>query len=319
MVSKKSGLNKVNNDKSITTVVKKKKKPITKSKTLQSIDPKYTVVDESIERQVITTDKASNVIGIKNVAGKSKEQISKIFQKRPYWSINQMPYDWLYQKVVNYFNSITVDVTDKDTGEVIAYKYSCTPTIADLATSIGVDAITLRNYSVGIQFKSDTKPYTLNDLNYDVNDLSAYANKDVLSNCNNLVQEEKNPNGVGAQSFRYRGLTKKQREELAAENASKFLLIRTAYQMIEGFHEARLGTDEKVNGSIFALINMNRGWKQEQKIVQEIGEESLGKIKSIDELNDKLKGIELLMENEKRGKDKVVETYQSDDGSYNIK
>jgi len=314
MASKKPTLNEANNDvdkviqkKKVNTTTKKKSKPrIAKSqhKTLQSLDPKYIIVDETVERKVISSDNVNSVVGIKNVAAKSEKQLSKIFQKRPYWSINQMPYEWLYQKVFNYFNSITVDVTDKDTGEVISHKYSCTPTVADLAAFIGVDSMTLRNYVQGIQYKSDTKPYALNELNN--------VDYNLMPTTQYTLDESSNNSGSNADM--HKALDKNERKKAASENSSKFLLIKNAYQMIEGFHEARLGMNENVSGSIFALLNMNRGWKNEHKVVQELGEETLGKIKSIDDLNNRLKGLELLED-----KNTVIDTYQSDDGSYKAK
>jgi len=316
MASKKPTLNETNNDiekviqkKNTNTTTKKKSKPrIKKSehKTLQSLDPKYIIVDETVERKVISSDNVNSVVGIKNVAAKSEKQLSKIFQKRPYWSINQMPYEWLYQKVFNYFNSITVDVTDKDTGEVISHKYSCTPTVADLAAFIGVDSMTLRNYVQGIQYKSDTKPYALNELNN--------VDYNLMPTTQYTLDESSNNSGSNADM--HKALDKNERKKAASENSSKFLLIKNAYQMIEGFHEARLGMNENVSGSIFALLNMNRGWKNEHKVVQELGEETLGKIKSIDDLNNRLKGLELLSDTSTNN---VIDTYQSDDGSYKAK
>ncbi len=326
MATKRTAKTELNNDNIKSEETKKRTAkprimPDSKRKTLAALD-ENPPIEEVIKRGEISTKEVGNAVVVKNVAAPSEEQLSKIFKKRPYWSITQMPYAWLEQKIINYFNSITVDVVD-DNGNVIAHKYTAVPTVAGLAAYIGVDSITLRNYVQGKQFKSVTKPYALNALNDNNLDnldaiASLYAQMPINydnSNSSYINYSSYNNNSkTSSQSNRYKNLTKEQRKRVAEENAHKFLLVKKAYQLIESFHEARLGTNENVSGSIFALLNMNRGWKNDHKVSIEHSGSSGNGHASLEEIKKGLAGLGIVLGEESE----PIELEPNADGEWGV-
>ena len=100
----------------------------------------------------------------KNIAAPSPAEIAYGLT-RPYWSINMMPIEYVYNSVIRYFNSIIepkyerIPVVDEegeplldDDGKTIlhtvltSYIYKNTPTKYGLAQALGVELSTLNNY-----------------------------------------------------------------------------------------------------------------------------------------------------------------------------
>ena len=72
-------------------------------------------------------------------------------------------------------------------------------------------------------------------------------------------------------------------------------MLKRARVEILKYHEQRLGTNENVSGSMFALLNSNDGWTNEHKVTVEVPN-LLGSLKTteeLDKLSDDGGGIEL--------------------------
>ena len=247
-------------------------------------------------------------VASKSVEAKSPDEINEVFD-RPYWSLNQMPIAWVRDRLKRYFSSITVplyklpedddpiynnnNIIDNsindldnlshssnnsialpDNATIIAFKYKRNPTISGLAQTLGISSVTFRNYCIGNA--SGQKPYM-------------YMNEYV-----NLYYKDDDLNFLTRNDCNYvSGLSPKERNQLAADNSIKLNLCKRAYLEVESFHESRLGSNENVSGSIFALLNMHRGWKNDQKLEIEAGKGLLGELKSKSELQEMSKVIEM--------------------------
>lgn len=78
----------------------------------------------------------------------SPEQLQNIVEPTKYQYLYQMPIEELKQRVVGYFTSITDQIVNEHTGEVL-YKYKITPTLGSFALALGVDPYTVKRYAEG--------------------------------------------------------------------------------------------------------------------------------------------------------------------------
>ncbi len=104
------------------------------------------------------------------------------------------------------------------------------------------------------------------------------------------------------------GVDKEEKDALVF--LEKLKILKRAYEFVNQFHEQRLGVNENVSGSIFALLNSRRGWTNNQNITVEHKATPLGSEKSPEQIEQELQA-EIEMEKKMLEKD-------SNGGSSNI-
>ena len=241
----------------------------------------------------------------KNIAAPSPAEIAYGLT-RPYWSINTMPIEYVYNSVIRYFNSIIepkyerIPVVDEegeplldDDGKTIlhtvltSYIYKNTPTKYGLAQALGVELSTLNNYLRAETVHADSNiDYTgMNSKNkgYRADNMNTYVNRD-----NKLVNiTDIDENSVLYQLYGEDILYDDRVRELISrktEKDIKLFIIKRAMTEVMKFHEQRLGVNENVTGSMFALLNSRDGWTNDHTVKVEFPD-LLGKPKTVEELD----------------------------------
>lgn len=238
----------------------------------------------------------------KNIAAPSPEQFSKALT-RPYWSINDMPISYVYNSIMDYFNSLLepvyqrVPVLDDDNEPIldadgkrilhtvlVNYSYKNIPTLYGLAQSIGVELTTLQGY-LKIDTNNNTVERGRNSSQYGYNSgkQNVSPNRD-----NKLIDISK----IDYDSILYKIYgddilySDRLREEVSrkTEKEVKAFLLKRARVEIMKFHEQRLGVNENVTGSLFALLNSRDGWTNEHTVKVELPD-LMGKTKTVEELD----------------------------------
>lgn len=239
---------------------------------------------------------------------------------RPYHSINDMPIDYIYNSIVEYFISLTepvykqvqkLDENDnpikKNDGtyeretKLVGCNYKNVPTMYGLAQALGVEVKTLYDYLNTKQFNDNTL-YDTNNIN---NKQNGYSNhrQSTLPNSRNKIVDLDNINDKNTIILYniYGDSIFEDRNRVRTEKDYKIDLLKRARTEVLKYHEQRLGTNENVSGSMFALLNSKDGWTNEHKVSIEIPS-LLGGLKSQEEL-DKLgdDGDNVILVEEKDG------------------
>ena len=228
-----------------------------------------------VERKATTT---LTCVSSKNLCGQSPEQVRELFKAaRAQTTIYTLSYKWIEKRLKNYLLSLYVpikekvmEVVTKDDGgkierwtgeyEIVGYKYAEVPTKAGIARALNVAVGTLTRY-------------------LEKNSYTAYRN----------FTDPDKPNYRDIDKIRFPQVVKmtlKQQEKWAEEQHMKFNLIELVFGEYLAFHEKRLGLNENVSGSIFALLNANNGWSNKQEIEHSVSESLLGKMKSREEIEE---------------------------------
>lgn len=243
----------------------------------------------------------------KGVVAPSPEEISKGLT-RPYWSINDMPLEYIYNSIMEYFNSIlepvykrlpvlddngnptyTVDGMPIEYTALVNYAYKNVPTRYGLAQALGVNLTTLDNYCRIDVYNSnnnaevDYTDYNSRDNGYQGNHQNTYRNMD-----NHLIALDSVTNDSALYKIYGDDIyyNDRLREELKRKTQKdvKLFLINRARQEIMKYHEQRLGLNENVTGSLFALLNSRDGWTNDHTVKVEFPD-LLGKQKTVEELD----------------------------------
>lgn len=244
-------------------------------------------------------------IANKNIAAPSPDEFAKSLT-RPYWSINDMPISYVYNSIVEYFNSLVEPmyqrvpmldddnnpVYDADGKEVLHtvctnYSYKNVPTRYGLAQALGVELTTIDNY-----LRTDVSQYDSSidhsgsnsiEKGYIATHQNTYVNRD-----NKLIDVSKiDYDHVLCKIFGEDVLyDDRMRERLSrkTEKDIKLFILKRARSEIMKFHEQRLGLNENVTGSLFALLNSRDGWTNDHTVKVEFPD-LLGKIKTTEELD----------------------------------
>ncbi len=224
---------------------------------------------------------------------------------RPYFSINDMPLEYIYNSIIEYFISLTEPVYDrvnkldendnpiKDSNgdyvketKIVGCNYKNVPTLYGLAQALGVEKSTLYNYLNTKQFSNnqvyDTTGNNTYSKGYNSNKQTTLPNsRNKLVNLDNT-----NDNTTKLLLSIYGNSIFEERNMARTEKDYKIDLLKRARTEILKYHEQRLGTNENVSGSMFALLNSNDGWTNEHKVTLEVPS-LLGALKTPEEL-DKL-------------------------------
>ena len=217
-----------------------------------------------------------------------------------------MPIEYVYNSVIRYFNSIIepkyerIPVVDEEgeplldsDGKTIlhtvltSYIYKNTPTKYWLAQALGVELSTLNNYLRTETVHTDSNiDYTgMNSKNngYRADNMNTYVNRD-----NKLVNiTDIDENSVLYQLYGEDILYDDRVRELISrktEKDIKLFIIKRAMTEVMKFHEQRLGVNENVTGSMFALLNSRDGWTNDHTVKVEFPD-LLGKPKTVEELD----------------------------------
>lgn len=237
----------------------------------------------------------------KNISAPMPEDIVKNLT-RPYFSINDMPLEYIYNSIMNYFISLTEPVyervpkldendnpMDDSNGKpifetkLVKCNYKNVPTLYGLAQALGVEKATLYDYL-------NTKQFTNNQV-FDTSNTNTYSNgysnhkQTTLPNSRNKLVDLNDSNIYNTILYKiYGDSIFEERNRMRTEKDYKIDLLKRARQEILKYHEQRLGTNENVSGSMFALLNSNDGWSNEHKVTLEIPD-LLGKVKTPEELD----------------------------------
>lgn len=244
----------------------------------------------------------------KNIVAPSPTEVARGLT-RPYWSINDMPLEYIYNSIMEYFNGILEPVYKRlpvldDYGNptydidgvpiehtvLVNYAYKNVPTRYGLAQALGVELCTLDNYMRIDVFNSssnssiDGSGTNSREKGYSATHQNTYVNKD-----NHLIVLDDN---ITTDSVLYKiygediWYNDKLREELRRKTQKdiKLFILKRARTEIMKYHEQRLGLNENVTGSLFALLNSRDGWTNDHTVKVEFPD-LLGKQKTVEELD----------------------------------
>lgn len=236
-------------------------------------------------------------IANKNISAPSPEDFVKVFSK-PRLTINTMSIEYVYTSILDYYNSIIEPIYDRipkldDNDEpildsnnktvyitkLIDYKYKNVPSTYGLAASLGITRKSIFEY-----------------INIDTNSNSDISNRDNKYIDFNLIKSDISNNILYKI---YKEDIFKFENSKITEKTIKGDILKKAWNEIFRFHEQRLGVNENVSGSIFALLNSRDDWTNEHKVTVDIPQ-LLGNIKSpaeLDKMADNEKVIDAVLEN----------------------
>ena len=250
-------------------------------------------------------------ISNKNISAPSPEEIVKHLT-RPYWSINSMPIEYVFTSIIEYFNSLIEPIykripvlddegnpiKDSDGKEIeqtalVNYAYKNVPTRYGLAQALGVSLTTLDGYlrvdNSNNDSSKDNSGNNSHSKGYTSHQQNTNPNRDNhLISMTDLTEDSIYISIYGEDVLYDDGL----RERLCrkTEKDVKVFLLKRAMSEIMQFHEQRLGLNENVTGSLFALLNSRDGWTNDHTVKVEFPD-LLGKIRTTEEL-DAMKDLE---------------------------
>lgn len=243
----------------------------------------------------------------KGIVAPSPKEIAKGLT-RPYWSINDMPLEYIYNSIIDYFNSIlepvykqlpvlddygnptyTVDGQEIKHTVLVDYAYKNVPTLYGLAQALGVELSTLNNYCRIEVFNSNNNSIDNTDNNsiskgYSGSHQNTYVNRDNhLIDISNITNTDVLYKIYGDDIY----YNDRLREELKRKTQKdmKLFILKRARTEIMKYHEQRLGLNENVTGSLFALLNSRDGWTNDHTVKVEFPD-LLGKQKTVEELDN---------------------------------
>lgn len=221
---------------------------------------------------------------------------------RPYWSINDMPLEYIYNSILEYFNSIlepvyaqvavldgygnptyTIDGQPIKRTVLTNYNYKNVPTRYGLAQAIGVELSTFDNYMRVDVFNSNTTANSNSSNNSNGSNQDSRVNSDnKLIDLNNITVDDVLYKIYGEDIF----YNDRLREELRRKTQKdiKLFLLKRARTEVMKYHEQRLGLNENVTGSLFALLNSRDGWTNDHTVKVEFPN-LLGEKKTVEELD----------------------------------
>ncbi len=239
----------------------------------------------------------------KNISAPMPEELIRNLT-RPYHSINDMPIEYIYNSIINYFISLTEPVYERvpklDENDnpiydnygkpiletkLVKCNYKNVPTMYGLAQSLGVEVKTLYDYLNTKQF-SDNSLYNTNIINNKNNGYSNHRQTTLPNSRNKIVDLSDFNNNTTKLLYNIYGESIfEECNRVRTEKDYKIDLLKRARTEILKYHEQRLGTNENVSGSMFALLNSKDGWTNEHKVTVEVPN-LLGGIKTPEELDN---------------------------------
>lgn len=239
----------------------------------------------------------------KNISAPMPEEIIRNLT-RPYHSINDMPIEYIYNSIINYFISLTEPVYervfkldendnpmyDSDGKPILETKlvkcnYKNVPTMYGLAQALGVEMNTLYNYLSTKQF-NDSSLYNTTIINNREHGYNSNRQTTLPNSRNKIVDLSDFNNNTTKLLYNIYGKSIfEECNRVRTEKDYKIDLLKRARTEILKYHEQRLGTNENVSGSMFALLNSKDGWTNEHKVTVEVPN-LLGGLKTPEELDN---------------------------------